>query len=61
MISRKAAEMRIEWVAIGGGGHDVFSLGGLRVSIPRHTEIPDPTAKAILKHTEQKLGEGWWR
>ena len=61
MISRRAAEMGVEWSLVGGGKHDKFSLGGLSVSIPRHPEIPDPTAVAILKHTEQKLGKGWWR
>jgi hypothetical protein len=60
-IGRKAAEMGIEWIAIGGANHAVFKLDGLRVAIPRHPEIAEPTAWAILKHTEQKLGEGWWR
>ncbi len=61
MISRKASEFGIDWTPIGGANHALYSLGGLRVSIPRHTEIAEPTARAILKHTEQQLGEGWWR
>lgn len=33
----------------GGTEHERFSNGSLVVLVPRHREIPDPTAKAILK------------
>jgi hypothetical protein len=43
------------------GDHEVFSLGGIRLAIPRHREIAEGTAQAILKRTEPVLGKGWWR
>lgn len=30
------------------GGHDTYLLGGRRMPIPRHNEIPENTARSIL-------------
>jgi predicted RNA binding protein YcfA (HicA-like mRNA interferase family) len=44
------------------GNHDKWRLGeSVQVSVPRHTEINEITAQAILKSTERELGERWWR
>jgi hypothetical protein len=62
MIAGKAAEMALDWSFLrAGGAHDLFTLDGLRIIIPRHTEIAKGTAEKLLKDTELKLGERWWR
>jgi hypothetical protein len=43
------------------GAHDVWSFGGIRIAIPRHTEISDGVTRNILRDTEEKLGKDWWR
>jgi predicted RNA binding protein YcfA (HicA-like mRNA interferase family) len=42
------------------GGHEVFSLDGLRIPIPNHREIAEGTARSILRQAAAKLGEEWW-
>lgn len=43
------------------GDHEVFSLDGQRVTVPRHSEINELTARSILKDLEDKLGKDWWK
>lgn len=43
------------------GAHEVFSLDGLIIPVPRHREIAEGTARSILKQCETKLGKDWWR
>jgi len=35
-----------------GSNHDIWQKGKEKTQIPRHTEIPEPLAKAILKRAE---------
>lgn len=42
------------------GGHEVFTLDGLRIPIPNHREIAEGTARSILRQAASKLGEEWW-
>lgn len=44
-----------------GGNHDVLTLGGTKVSVPRHNEIPQYTCEGIMKAFEIQLGKDWWR
>jgi hypothetical protein len=44
-----------------GGRHEVWDVGGLRFSVPRHRDINEWTAEAIMRDLEPMLGEGWWR
>jgi predicted RNA binding protein YcfA (HicA-like mRNA interferase family) len=44
-----------------GGAHEVFSLDGLIIPVPRHREIAEGTARSILRQCEAKLGKDWWR
>jgi len=37
------------WLKRHGGEHDIFTNGQISVSIPRHKEVNENTAKAILK------------
>lgn len=62
MIASQAADMGIEWSLLRKmGDHDIFSLGGLRLSIPRHTEISDGVTRSLLRDSEEQLGKDWWR
>ena len=44
-----------------GGKHTKFHIDGTRVTIPRHSEINERTAQAILKQCEPMFGKDWWR
>jgi hypothetical protein len=62
MIAIRASHRGGVWDLLrSAGGHDIWSLDGIRIPIPRHNEINEYTAQGILKATESKLGEGWWR
>jgi predicted RNA binding protein YcfA (HicA-like mRNA interferase family) len=45
------------------GDHEIYSLNGQRVSVPRHTEINEITARGILNTLAETLGKekDWWR
>jgi len=43
-----------------GADHEVWALDGRRVTIPRHREIKQLTARAILKTFEEEFGRRWW-
>ncbi len=44
-----------------GSAHEVWRLGGRQITIPRHREINEVTATAIMRQLETELGDGWWR
>lgn len=56
----KKAELRWELLR-DTGDHEIWSLDGQRMSVPRHRKINEFTARAILKSLEDKLGKEWWR
>lgn len=43
-----------------GGNHEMWSLDGLTLPIPRHRDINEITAKGIMKDAANKLGKDWW-
>lgn len=44
----KEASVDFEFVRE-GGSHSIYRYGGQKVSVPRHTEINEITARAILR------------
>ncbi len=62
-ISDAAKANGITWTQVASkGNHEKWRLGrSVQVSIPRHSEINEITAQAILRSTESELGEGWWK
>jgi len=61
-IQGAAEARRIAWRLVRQGGrHEVWQCGSTKVTIPRHREINEITAQAILKTLEAELGHGWWR
>ena len=64
MISAAAKAQGIDFAPLPGrnrGGHTTYSLDGLRIPIPRHTEVGNMFAERVFKECEPKLGKGWWR
>jgi hypothetical protein len=62
IIARQAKARDVSWAPLRTvGGHDIWSLDGVRISIPRHAEISDGVTRRILRDTEEKLGKDWWR
>ena len=57
-MKRKDLEKRLRragWQLVRHGGrHDIWSNGEGEVAIPRHNEINEYTAKAIIKEAEGK-------
>ena len=62
-IAGAAKRTGLDWSQVSSkGNHEKWRLGAsVQVAIPRHTEINEITARAILKSTEKELGEGWWK
>jgi hypothetical protein len=44
-----------------GASHEFWELGGIRFAIPRHRDLNEWTAEAIMRDLEPILGEDWWR
>lgn len=56
-----ASDAKVEFTSLrNAGGHEVFSLDGLRIPIPNHREIAEGAARSILRQAAAKLGEEWW-
>jgi hypothetical protein len=61
-MSTGAREADVRWEFVREGrDHEIWSLDGRLVPIPRHREINDETAVAILRSLESRLGKRWWR
>jgi mRNA interferase HicA len=43
-----------------GSEHEVWALNGRRITIPRHREINERTARDIMKAFEEEFGRRWW-
>ncbi len=37
-----------------GGSHDIYRKGNIQITVPRHNEINEDTARAILKEAGLK-------
>lgn len=62
LMSIDAREADVAWEFVReGSGHEIWSLGGRLVPIPRHREINEETALAVLRQLEHRLGKRWWR
>lgn len=44
-----------------GARHEVWSLNGTMIPIPRHRDIGEGLTEEIYKECQDKLGKGWWR
>lgn len=61
-IAREARRQNLSWTLHRqGANHEIYSLDGLMIPVPRHSEIGNKSAETIWKECEPKLGKGWWR
>lgn len=61
-IARAANRMGAEWhLTRDRGDHEVWSLDGVLVVVPRHREVNEMTALRIFLDLEGRLGSRWWR
>ncbi|MEA2025479.1 MAG: hypothetical protein U9O18_02185 [Chloroflexota bacterium] len=60
-IARAAKAKGMPFKRVRSRRHDVYSLDGLIIPIPRHREIGEGLADDIRKECESKLGMRWWR
>jgi hypothetical protein len=62
-VREAAKNAGIRWELVASkGNHEKWRLGAtVQVAIPRHSEINEITAEAILKDTEAELGARWWK
>lgn len=61
-IAKAAEKRQLKFAFVRhGANHDVWSLDGVTIPIPRHREIDNQTAEMIYKECAEKLGRGWWR
>ncbi|MFJ9794095.1 type II toxin-antitoxin system HicA family toxin [Streptomyces globosus] len=53
MLRAIAAEKGSDLVLVRqGGSHEVYGLRGIRLIVPRHSEIAEGTARAIVRAAE---------
>ncbi|HEY2060683.1 MAG TPA: hypothetical protein VGH57_20105 [Amycolatopsis sp.] len=61
-IAARARKHGAEWsLAREGANHTVYTLNGVLVPIPRHTELGEVFTVDIFKECEGVLGKGWWK
>ena len=61
-IARAANRTGAEWRLVRDrGDHEVWSLDGIRVVVPRHREVNEMTALRIFLDLDDRLGQRWWR
>jgi mRNA interferase HicA len=61
-ISAAAARAGLEFVLVReGSNHSIFQCGGQRVVIPRHRDINELAARAIMRDLDDQLGKDWWK
>lgn len=44
-----------------GGKHTIYRCGSTQVTVPRHREVNELTARGIMADLEDELGSGWWK
>jgi hypothetical protein len=44
-----------------GKRHEIWQCGAKEFPVPRHKEINEFTAEAIMKELQSELGKDWWR
>ena len=61
-IARAARRSGHQWVLLRQGAeHEIWSLDGQQVQIPRHREVHRVTALKILIGLENTFGQRWWQ
>jgi hypothetical protein len=62
LIGRAAKRRKLTWrKEREGKRHEIWLCGSTAFPVPRHKEINNFTAEAIMKDLENELGKDWWR
>lgn len=57
-IAKAAKAASADWVFVReGANHEVWSINGRRVTVPRHAEINEITARSILRTCFYEMGK----
>lgn len=57
-LRRIAAKAGYELVYTPGSNHDKYFVNGVMLTVPRHTEVKEFTAKEIIKKCERAVAKG---
>lgn len=61
-IASEAKRQKVEWTFHReGANHTIYTLDGVVIPVPRHTEVGETLAMDIFKECQGVLGKGWWR
>lgn len=56
-LKNLAQEAGYSFEFVGGTKHDKFRVNGITVVVPRHKEINEITAQAIIKELKEAIGK----
>ncbi len=60
-IGEAARDRGLTWEIVRqGADHEVCALESHRITIPRHREIVEHTARGVMTAFEEEFGTGWW-
>ena len=54
-ISRMCRDAGVELHYVGGTNHDKFRINGVMITVPRHSEIKEYTARRIISFAERAI------
>jgi hypothetical protein len=65
LVKKIAAEAKLQGVpwtlSREGANHTIYTLDGVVIPVPRHTELGENLTVDIFKECQDVLGKGWWR
>jgi len=60
-IAKAAKTANVEFFTQELTNHTGLTVGTVRTTISRHSEISEGTAEALYRQLQPALGKGWWR
>ena len=60
-IAKAAKSAGVEFATTELTNHTGLTVGDVRTTIGRHSEISEGTAEALYRQRQPALGKGWWR
>lgn len=61
MLRAEARRQSVDFSMTELTNHAGIAVGGLRLTLGRHREIDDVTARKFFDQFADVLGKGWWR
>jgi hypothetical protein len=60
-IAKAAMTTGVEFSTQELTNHTGVTVGAIRTTIGRHSEVSEGTAEALYRQLQPVLGKGWWR